>query len=115
MSLDWSKEIPYPITICDTHGIILYMNQAALEQFSSHGGVALLGTDLLNCHPEPARSKLAALLDQGGSNIYAIEKNGKRTLIVQAPWRQEGVYAGLVEFAIPLPEDLPLYRRDQRI
>jgi hypothetical protein len=113
MSLDWSEEYPFPVTVCNRNGTILYMNQALTRQFADEGGAHLVGTNLLDCHPEPARSKLAGLLQTGASNLYTIDKNGQRKVIVQAPWQQDGQYAGLVEISIPLPADLAHFNRDQ--
>ena len=112
MSLDWSEAFPYPVTVCNTHGTIVYMNQASIQQFAGEGGERLVETNLLDCHPEPARSKLEKMLRSGESNSYTTEENGQRKLIVQAPWRQDGLYAGLVEISIPLPADLPHFIRE---
>ena len=104
---NWSKEAPVAITVCDAAGIILEMNDRALASFSEEGGAALIGTNLLDCHPEPARSKVRELLLGGQTNAYTIEKKGLKKLIYQMPWYCDGVLAGLVEFSLPLPQELP--------
>jgi len=43
-------------------GIILEMNDKAIDSFKEDGGEKLIGTNLLNCHPEPARSQLEEML-----------------------------------------------------
>lgn len=110
---DWMDEFPAAITICDAQGIIVYMNQRSAQTFAADGGQTLIGSNLLNCHPEPARSKLHALLtaQPPRSNAYTIEKNGLRKLIFQAPWYQNGQFAGLVELSLPLPDPLPHFIR----
>jgi hypothetical protein len=40
---DWMKEFPAAITVCDGNGIVLDMNDRAIETFESDGGRALIG------------------------------------------------------------------------
>jgi len=48
------------------------------------------------------------MLAEGSSNAYTIEKAGQRKLIYQTPWYDEGgTVAGLVEYSIVLPTDMP--------
>ena len=79
--------------------------------FADDGGAALIGTNALDCHPEPARSKLDALLASGKANVYTIEKNGVKKLIYQAPWYRDGAYAGFVELSLEIPFELPHFVR----
>lgn len=109
---DWTKEVRIDITVCDKRGKILQMNRHAAETFAKYGGENLLGTDLLDCHPEPAKTKLKNMLAEGDENVYTIEKEGKKSLIVQLPWYQNDRFAGLVELNIPLPAFLPHFNRD---
>jgi transcriptional regulator with PAS, ATPase and Fis domain len=111
-SISWTKEFPGAITICDAAGVILEMNDQAAKAFAKDGGRALVGTNLLDCHPEPSRTKLQDLLSSGRINVYTIEKGGTKTLVYQAPWYEDGQYRGLVEVALTLPETLPHFVRD---
>ncbi len=108
---DWTKEFPGAITVCDTQGIILAMNDRACSTFSKSGGTTLIGKNLLDCHPEPARSKLLQLLAHPVNNAYTIEKQGTKKLIYQAPWYRNGVFAGLVELSLVIPIDMPHFVR----
>jgi hypothetical protein len=63
------------ITVCDTARVILAMNGRAVEQFAKDGGQELVGSNLLDCHPEPSRTKLQELLSSGKLNAYTIEKS----------------------------------------
>lgn len=110
-NIPWTNEFPGEITICDATGVILQMNDRAAKAFEKDGGRALLGTNLLDCHPEPSRTKLKNLLASGEVNAYTIEKGGVKKLIYQAPWRENGEYRGLVEIAIALPDALPHFVR----
>ncbi len=110
-SLDWIEEFTGAVTVCDRDGIVLAMNGRARQTFARWGGAALLGKSLLECHPEPARSKLLSLLASGGTNCYTIEKDGIRKLIYQAPWSSGGQRQGMVELSLEIPLDLPHYVR----
>ena len=106
---DWVKEFPCTIWVCDRDGVMLEMNDHAAD--TQEGGRNLIGTNILDCHPEPARAKLAEMLASGQANIYTIEKAGKRKLIYQTPWYENGVYAGFVELSLPLPAEMPHFIR----
>jgi hypothetical protein len=108
---DWVREFPGAVTVCDTAGVVVYLNDRAVETFLADGGAALIGSNVLDCHPEPARSLLAELLCSGGTHVYTIEKAGVKKLIYQAPWRVGGEYRGLIELSLPLPEELPHFVR----
>lgn len=112
MTLDWVREFPAAVTICDRDGIILDMNARAVATFAADGGAALIGTNVLDCHPEPSRTQLAGLLRSGSRNVYTIEKGGVRKLIYQSPWYRSGEYAGLVEISMELPGEMPHFVRD---
>jgi transcriptional regulator with PAS, ATPase and Fis domain len=107
----WIEEFPGAITVCDARGIITEMNDRAARTFQEQGGKALIGTNLLDCHPEPSRTQVQRMLATGERNVYTIEKGGVRKLIYQAPWYKDGAFAGLVEMALELPETMPHFVR----
>lgn len=107
----WWREIPAAVTVCDREGIILEMNDKALAAFAGEGGAALIGTNVLECHPEPSRTKLRGLLAEGKVNVYTIEKRGVKKLIYQAPWFKAGAYAGFVELSLEVPFTMPHFVR----
>jgi DUF438 domain-containing protein len=108
----WVQEFPAAITVCNADGVILEMNDRAAESFANDGGVGLIGKNVKDCHPEPSRSKLIALLESGSSNCYTIEKAGMKKLIYQVPWYQKGEYRGIVELSLPIPFNMPHFIRD---
>ncbi|GKT10273.1 PAS domain-containing protein [Desulforhabdus sp. TSK] len=108
----WVKGFPGAITVCDTDGIILEMNDAAIHAYQKYGGEKLIGTNLLDCHPKPARSKLKELLATQRENTYTIEKGGVKRLIHQAPWYDEGQYRGFLELVMEIPTQVPHFIRD---
>ncbi|MDP3051335.1 MAG: diguanylate cyclase [Eubacteriales bacterium] len=99
----WIKELPVSITVCDVNGVILEMNEKSCEVFAKDGGRNLIGTNLLDCHPGPARAKLEEMLHTWSSNTYSIEKNGKKQFIYQSPWYQDNEFRGFVEFIMDIP------------
>jgi PAS domain-containing protein len=103
----WIRSFPAAVTVCDRQGVIVEMNERACAVF----GGDLVGKSVLDCHPDPARAKLAELLATGKSNAYTIEKNGRRKLIYQSPWYENGQFGGLVEMSFELPERLPHFVR----
>jgi hypothetical protein len=108
----WVAEFATPITVTDRDGIIVEMNEASAKQFAADGGFALIGTNCLDCHPEPARTERAMMLREQQRNVYTIEKGGRKKLIFQTPWYRYGEYAGFVEMTIDLPDDMPHHVRD---
>lgn len=108
----WVKEFPAAITVCDSKGIIIEMNDRAAESFQDQGGEKLIGTNLLECHPEDARLKLEQLMKTRKLNVYTVEKHGVRKLIYQSPWYDGGEYSGFVEISLVIPEQIPHIVRD---
>ena len=106
---DWAKELNCAVTVCDTEGIIIYMNDKSKETFISSGD--LVGKSLIPCHNENSKKMIAHLIETGGTNVYTIDKNGQKKMIYQTAWKQDGKVAGLVELSIVLPNDMPHYVR----
>ena len=122
---NWQEEVNFAITVCDLEGKILSMNKKSGKTFQKQGGTSLTGsaadgargrrqasvTNILDCHPEPARSKLRAMLKKPFTNAYTIKKNGVKKLIYQTPWFKDGKPRGLVELSLELPGKLPHFIR----
>jgi PAS domain-containing protein len=109
----WIQSFPAAITVCDISGTILEMNDRAIDSFKEDGGEKLIGTNLLNCHPEPARSQLEEMLRTQKQNTYTIEKHGSKKLIFQTPWYDSGRYSGFVEISLPIPFVMPHFIRTE--
>jgi transcriptional regulator with PAS, ATPase and Fis domain len=108
----WFEGFPGAITICDAQGILTDMNDKAAETMQEDGGRALIGKNVLDCHPEPSKSKLKAMLEKRESNIYTIEKKGVKKLIYQVPFFNDGEYAGFIELSLEIPFETPHFVRD---
>lgn len=112
MEPSWVRCLDGAVTVCDRNGIIVYMNQRSADQFQKYGGSALVGKNLLNCHPEPARTKLVQMLKNPEDNLYTTEKGGKKKIIIQKPWMEDGTFMGVVEMSFVLPEKMAHFKRD---
>ena len=74
MQINWTKEINTTITVCDENGIIVYLNDKAWKEYEEEGGKKLIGTKLLDCHPEPHKTKLKELMSSKNESCYTIVK-----------------------------------------
>jgi len=108
----WVQEFAGAVTVADQKGKIIEMNAQAVRTFEKDGGEKLIGRNVLDCHPEPAKAKLRAIMENRKPNVYTIEKAGKKKLVYQAPWYEHGKYAGVVELAVEIPFELPHFVRD---
>jgi PAS domain S-box-containing protein len=108
---NWVKGVPVSITVCDKDGVLLDMNDAAVNIFATDGGRDLIGKNILDCHPEPTRTKLDSMLREQKTNTYTIEKKGKKKIIHQTPWYENGEYNGFVEISFELPMDMSHFKR----
>ncbi|MGD0613286.1 MAG: PAS domain-containing protein [Anaerolineales bacterium] len=108
----WVKEFPAAITVSDADGILLEMNDKSAKALAKDGGRELIGKNMLECHPDPARGKVERLLKKKQLNVYTIEKNGIKKLIYQSPWYVKGEFAGFVELSLEIPFEIPHFIRD---
>jgi transcriptional regulator with PAS, ATPase and Fis domain len=111
MKKEWLHSLDAAITVCDKKGVIVYMNRKSVETFAKDGGKKLIGSNLLDCHTEEARKVLQEMLVTGKENIYSIEKNGVKKLIVQKPVYEHGNFDGFMEMSIVLPDDMENFKR----
>ncbi len=105
----WAEEAGCAVTVCDTEGTILYMNEKARAAFAKRGD--LIGRNLFDCHNERSRGMIRRMLATGGTNAYTIEKQGTRKMIYQTAWKERGEVRGLVEISMEIPAEMPHYIR----
>ena len=105
----WADEVDCAVMVCDTEGVILYMNEKARATFAKHGD--LIGRNLFDCHGERSREMIRRMLATGGTNAYTIEKQGVRKMIYQTAWKEHGEIRGLVEISMEIPCEMPHYIR----
>ena len=104
--MDYFKEVNLAVTICDKEGKILEMNDKSRKTFLKPGQEDLIGKNVLDCHPEPAHSLLADMLQTPRTNVYTIEKKGVKKLIYQTPWYVEGEFMGFMELSMEIPFEM---------
>jgi hypothetical protein len=105
---DWTDEFKGSITVCDRKGVINYINQHAQKQ----SGRDLLGANLIECHPEPSRSKVKSMLETPTFNSYTVEKGGIKKMVHQSPHYINGVFSGIIEITFEIPKEIPHFNRD---
>ena len=108
----WSDEFDGAVTICDRDGIITYMNDSSKKVFMKYGGGDLVGKNLLDCHPEPSKTKMAEMLKTPITNTYTIEKAGIKKIFHQSPLYEKGEFTGVIEISFVLPQPLSHFIRD---
>lgn len=106
MDTNYFDEFEQSVTICDTNGIVLYMNNKAVLTFEKWGGVQLIGKSLFSCHQPQSVNKIKQIISSGVGNTYTIEKNGIKKLIHQGPWLKNNVIEGVIEISIELPGNI---------
>jgi transcriptional regulator with PAS, ATPase and Fis domain len=99
---DFFENVAVATTVCDLKGEVIYQNQRAVDALGE-----ARGHNLEECHKAASWAKIQEMIAEGTTNAYTIEKRGVRKLIYQTPWYEDGKVAGLVEYSIVLPADMP--------
>lgn len=107
----WQKEFNGAITICDTNGVIIEMNEKASITFINDGGYELIGKNLFDCHSPTSNDIIKRLMANKETNVYTIEKTGIKKLIYQSPWLENGVIKGMIELSLEIPFEMPHHIR----
>ena len=110
MELDWAEGLHCAVTVCDTEGTVLYMNEKSRETFN-RDGKSMVGQTLFPCHKERSQQMIRHMMETDTINAYTITKNGQRKMIYQSPWKVDGKVAGMVEISMVIPEEMPHYQR----
>ena len=106
MDFDFFKEVNLAVTITDKDGNVVYQNDSSCVV---NGDVR--GKNMMGCHNERSQQIIRHLLNDAATNVYTISKKGKKKLIYQTPWYENGEVKGLVELSIIIPEEMPHYDR----
>ena len=69
------------VVVCDAQHTIIYMNPAAAERYSKHGGSALVGKSVLDCHSPKSCEAIKKVVDRfksdSGKDIVYTFHNAK--------------------------------------
>jgi len=109
---EWLRSFPGSLTVTDATGVILFMNEESARYYARFGGADLVGTNMLDCHPEPSRTTVEQMLANPGTNVYTTEKAGRRRLVYHTTWYDRGDPAGLVELILELPHAMEHFVRE---
>ncbi len=70
-----------PVVLCDLNHTIIYMNDAAIENYKKYGGEKLVGQSLLDCHNEKSCEMINKVIDwfkkDKNNNLVYTFKNTK--------------------------------------
>ena len=103
---DFFKGINVAVTVSDKDGNVVYQNDSSCEV---NGDVRV--KNMMGCHNERSQQIIRHMLEHAATNVYTISKKGKKKLIYQTPWYENGEVCGLVELSIIIPEEMPHYDR----
>ena len=107
----WFEKLDGNVIVSDAECRIIWMNEKALAHYEKDGGKDLIGRDLLGCPSEASRKKILEIMATGQKNVYTIEKRGRKKIIYQTPWFEDGVFKGSVELSLEIPFEMPHYIR----
>ena len=103
------QSVKVSITVCDKEGNVVFMNDASKAVFGD-----MIGKNMMPCHQQRSQDIIRQLLDKGETHAYTIEKGEVHKMIYQAPWYKDGEVAGLVEFSMVIPAEMPHYVRPEK-
>ena len=112
LQMEWIEKLDGNVIVSDADGKVIYMNERAISGYEKDGGKNIIGKNLLDCHSESSRKKILEIMTTGQKNVYTIEKKGKKKIIYQSPWFNEGEFRGIVEFSLEIPCEMPHYIRE---
>lgn len=105
--VDFFKSSAVATTVCDIDGNVIYQNDTAKSALGN-----AMGCNLKGCHKPESWNKIVEMITSGTSNAYTIEKGDVKKLIYQTPWYDSnGKVAGLIEYSIVLPNNMPHFVR----
>jgi DUF438 domain-containing protein len=110
----WADGFGGVITVTDTEGTIVYMNEAGLKLFSRFsGGESLIGKSLFDCHKPESVNKIKELMKNRTTRSYTTVRGGVKKFFHQAPWYNENKeFAGYLELIWEVG-DIPHFDRDR--
>lgn len=108
-TFDYFENVAFAVTVCNKDGIVVYQNTRSIKNDGN-----AMGKNIFKCHKPKTNDIIRHLLETGESNTYEIIRKGKRYLVQQTPWHKEpkGDVAGLIEVVIDLPDNYPVFNRD---
>jgi sensor histidine kinase regulating citrate/malate metabolism len=110
--MDWIKDFSVAVVLCDTKGVITYLNDQAVAMYEPFGGKALLGKSVFECHKQQASNdKMIEIMQTRKPHVYTTERKGVKRLIYQTPHIVNDEVIGIIELAIVIPYEMPHFVR----
>lgn len=110
--MEWIEKLEASVIVSDKEGKVIYANEMAETTFVKPGEPPLKGRDLMACHNERSREIIRQIMETREKNVYTIEKKGKKKLIYQTPWIENGELKGIVELSLQIPAEMPHFIRE---
>ena len=84
-----------PVVLCDLNHTVIYMNPAAGERYAKQGGMALVGTSMLKCHPPKANEMIERVVewfraDRTHNLIYTFRNDSENKDVYMVALRDRG-------------------------
>ena len=106
-----------PIVLCGTDHVIRYMNPAAVAQYASCGGEALMGKSVMDCHKPASREAIEKVLawfaaDKTHNRVHTMFLPAENLDVYMIALRSDdGELIGYYEQQIcRMPDNTPLYQ-----
>lgn len=100
------QTVKVSITVSDKEGNLIFQNDDSQAVFGNK-----VGQSMMPCHQPRSQEIIRQLLEKGETHAYTIEKGEVHKMIYQAPWYKDGEVAGLVEFSMIIPAEMPHFVR----
>ena len=90
------------VVICNLNHEIIYMNPAAVLNYSKYGGDKLIGRSLLDCHNPESREKIQQVVDwfaadESHNIVYTFHNEKQNKDVYMVALRDEGKLIGYYE------------------
>lgn len=116
LDMDWVNGFDGVVMVSDSEGIIVYLNEAAIEYLSEYLGVKvtknLIGKSLWDCHKPESVVKIKELMKNRKTISYTFDRRGVKEFVHMAPWYDEyKEFAGYLELTWKVG-DIPHFKKD---
>jgi PAS domain-containing protein len=90
------------VVICNLNHEIIYMNPAAIENYSKHGGGQLVGQSIMNCHNAESQAKMQQVVAWFAASpehniVYTFHNAKQNKDVYMVALRSEGKLIGYYE------------------
>ena len=91
-SLDWVEEFPGALTVCDTRGTILSMNEQAAAVYQGSGDRRLIGTNLLARVADPRPMSIPLKKRPPSTHLHPLVQDGRYAGFMELAWKSRRAF-----------------------